>query len=142
MERTCIMGRIAGLGIGILLATSLHGAQAGYQTGATLKEGLWHCGVPVTERSDSASVACARAQGYVLGAFDSLDQVNLCAPERLKVGELLALVGTYLKSNPSQLEQDMPSLVGAAVRDSFPCETNSDMDSATKPEGEGPVAQP
>jgi hypothetical protein len=133
------MRRIAGLGLGLLLATGLHGAQAGFQTGKTLKEGLRHCEVPVMDRSDSASVACARAQGYILGAFDSLDVENTCAPDRLRAGELFALVGSYLKSNPDKLDHDMPSLVGGAVRESFLC----GAESGTTPglEGDGPDAR-
>ena len=61
-------------------------------------------------------------QGYVLGVYDSLKLEGLmCTPDRVSVGQVMALVTKYLKSNPAKWSQPANLLVLEALANAFPC---------------------
>mgnify|MGYP003583309032 CR=1 FL=1 len=98
-------------------------SHAGFFDGYQLKE--WS---DASDRIDSGKYAAgdsynsAKFAGYVLGAHDTLEGMLVCIPANAKAGQLMAVVGKYLRENPDQWDKAGFLLVGKALSSAFPCQ--------------------
>lgn len=79
------------------------------------------------DRTESGNVQAtdyqqtARLGGYIVGVYDTLDGVMFCAPNGVKVGQLIGMVKQYIRANPSKWNKPASSLVVDALAKDFPC---------------------
>jgi hypothetical protein len=109
----------------ILLCASLvshAGINYNYIDGSTLKN--W---IDASDRVDSGNVQpvdfqkVGRLDGYVIGVHDSWEGIMFCGTDRVRAGQLIALVTKYVRENPDQWHHSGSNIVIAAIAPSCPC---------------------
>lgn len=79
------------------------------------------------DRTDIGNVQAADYQkvgnltGFVVGVHDALDGVLICAPNQVKVGQVIGMVKKYVRENPDKWNRPASTLVVSALSSAFPC---------------------
>jgi hypothetical protein len=63
----------------------------------------------------------ARLSGFVVGVYDTTQGILVCAPNGLKVGQIVAMVKKFVRENPDQWNRAASTLVINALSSAFPC---------------------
>jgi hypothetical protein len=59
--------------------------------------------------------------GYVIGVFDVISGVNVCAPNGVTVGQVTAVVLKYMRENPQSLHLFGDAVIRTALINTWPC---------------------
>lgn len=62
--------------------------------------------------------------GYILGAFDSLNNFNHCAPKNVTGGQVRDMVISFLRDNPADRHHTADQVVHHVLKHSWPCAAN------------------
>lgn len=86
----------------------------------------------LSELESSSSVERTNALNYIIGAFDTINEVDMalnkdtknfmfCQPQNMTAGQLSDMVKNYLKNNPQIRHMPGPEIVWQVLRIAFPC---------------------
>jgi hypothetical protein len=103
-----------------MLASSNARGSGGYYSGHNLVEGMNEQEKPAADRSRDC-VKAAEFVGFVEGVHDALDRYTFCSPPNGALGEVLAVVRSYVKANPEEWHRPAGVLVERALKQAFPC---------------------
>ena len=74
------------------------------------------------ENPNTSSFGAGRYSGFVSGVYDTLSALNIiCPTTSVTVGQAIAIVTKYLKSNPEKWNESAIDLVSVALMNAFPC---------------------
>ncbi len=59
--------------------------------------------------------------GFVVGVHDAVEGILVCAPNEVKVGQIVGMVKKYVRENPDKWNQPASTLVIGALSSAFPC---------------------
>jgi len=98
-------------------------AQAVFTTGNDLLAQMRAWEKFATSQSAANAYEAGVYDGYVIAAADANEAVDvICIPEKATRGQVWASVARWLKAHPTELHKDAIGLVGAALKQAFPCE--------------------
>jgi hypothetical protein len=59
---------------------------------------------------------------YVTGIAESYNNMGVaCIPNGVSIGQLVSVVGKYLRENPEQWNKDANAITAVALMKAFPC---------------------
>jgi hypothetical protein len=98
-------------------------AQAVFTTGNDLVAQMRAWEKFATSQAEANAYQAGIYDGYVIAAADANEAVDvICIPDKTTRGQVWASVAGWLKSHPTELHKDAIGLVGAALKQAFPCE--------------------
>lgn len=103
----------------VLMSFSSHAA---YVDGNQLK--AWHdekIRYDNGNRAETNYYSIGQDFGYVTGVTDSFDGIFFCTGPNVTKGQLLDIVGKYLKENPEKRADPANKLIVEALSKAFPC---------------------
>lgn len=59
--------------------------------------------------------------GYVLGVYDTLEGLAVCAPSNVTRGQITDIVENYINANPEILHKSGSIVIFQALKQTFPC---------------------
>lgn len=59
--------------------------------------------------------------GFVVGVHDAIEGILVCAPNQVKIGQIVGMVKKYVRENPDKWNQSASNLVINALSSAFPC---------------------
>jgi hypothetical protein len=83
--------------------------------------GFWTGNELLSRMQDEAIVARGVALGYVSGVADTLDGSAYCSPQ-ITAGQARDVVKLFLERNPGYRHYSAAVLVGAALKEQWPCQ--------------------
>lgn len=66
-------------------------------------------------------VRVGNLSGFIVGVHDAVEGILVCAPNQVKVGQIVGVVKKHIRENPDKWNQPASTLVINALSSAFPC---------------------
>jgi hypothetical protein len=86
-------------------------------------------GNKLLEQLRGDTTAYIHALGYVIGVYDTLQNLTHCPPVNVTAGQIGDMVKNHLEANPDTRHNTADRIVGLVLKNAWPC--------AAKPSGRG-----